>query len=39
MALASWCTVSPMSGTGDATLTISATAHTGNTARTTAPVI
>lgn len=38
MTKASWCTVTSMSGNGDATLSISGTAHAGRTSRsTTAP--
>ena len=35
MAKASWCNVSPMSGSKNGTLTISAGVHTGRTARST----
>ena len=35
MAKASWCTVAPASGNGNKTIVISATAHTGRTARST----
>ena len=35
MAKASWLTVSPMSGTGNATVSNKGTVHTGRTQRTT----
>ena len=35
MAKASWLTVSPMSGTGNATVSNTGTVHTGRTQRTT----
>ena len=35
MAKASWCNVSPMSGEGNGTLTISAAAHAGRDTRST----